>query len=99
MDTRTDAAGRAPYDLIAAQWISERKILEREKPYFEHFMALAPRGAHVLDLGCGAGVVSRVLLDQGFSVTGVDASTAQLRSATASCPEAAFITADIVTAR
>jgi cyclopropane fatty-acyl-phospholipid synthase-like methyltransferase len=97
MGKRTDADICAPYDLIAAQWIEERKILEREKPYFEHFMALAPRGARLLDLGCGAGVVSRVLLDRGFSVTGVDASIAQLRAAAASCPEAEFITADIVT--
>lgn len=97
MDKRTDGANPAPYDLIAAQWIEERKILERETPYFEHFMALAPRGARLLDLGCGAGVVSRVLLDRGFCVTGVDASTAQLRAAAASCPEAQFITADIAT--
>jgi cyclopropane fatty-acyl-phospholipid synthase-like methyltransferase len=97
MDTRTDAASLAPYDLIASQWIKERKILEREKPYFEDFMSLAPRGAHLLDLGCGGGVVSRMLLDRGFAVTGVDASAVQLCFAKASCPDAEFIAADIVT--
>ncbi len=90
------AANRAPYDLIAEQWIRERIILEREKPYIEDFAALLPPDAHVLDLGCGPGIVSRCLLDRGYAVTGVDASTAQLRFAGALCPEAEFITADML---
>jgi len=96
MDANIDPAGRAPYDRIAEQWIRERMILEREKPYLEEFAALLPRGAHVLDLGCGAGILSRCLLDRGCAVTGVDASTVQLRFARVRCPEAEFITADML---
>lgn len=38
-------------------------------------MAALPRGAQVLDLGCGGGAHSAALRDHGFAVTSVDAST------------------------
>jgi len=33
-----------------------------------------PRGASILELGCGHGMISRVLIEEGFDVFGVDAS-------------------------
>jgi cyclopropane fatty-acyl-phospholipid synthase-like methyltransferase len=96
MDANMNALARAPYDLIAEQWIRARIILEREKPYIDDFAALLTPGAHVLDLGCGAGIISRCVLDRGCAVTGVDASAIQLRSARALCPEAEFIMADML---
>jgi 2-polyprenyl-3-methyl-5-hydroxy-6-metoxy-1,4-benzoquinol methylase len=33
-----------------------------------------PRGIAILDLGCGHGVISQVLMEEGFTVYGVDAS-------------------------
>jgi len=57
---------------------------------------LAP-GARVLDLGCGAGVpASRLLVDWGFQVTGVDISEVQIRRARVLVPSARFEQADIV---
>jgi SAM-dependent methyltransferase len=53
------------------------------RPYAAHsfearqladFMAELPPGAHVLDLGCGAGADSAAMMAAGFSVTSVDAS-------------------------
>lgn len=38
-------------------------------------------GEHILDLGCGDGVLTRKLLDQGCRVTGVDASPDMIRAA------------------
>ncbi|MFB7570340.1 class I SAM-dependent methyltransferase [Streptomyces sp. NPDC056165] len=36
--------------------------------------AAVPAGAHILELGCGAGRVTRPLLERGFTVTAVDES-------------------------
>ena len=52
------------------------------------------RGAgarRVVDVGCGAGPLSRELIDAGFEVTGIDASAELLRIAQSGVPEARFI--------
>lgn len=38
------------------------------------FVSLLPKGAHILDLGCGSGRDSLCFLQQGFQVTAVDGS-------------------------
>ena len=38
------------------------------------FLALLPKGAHILDLGCGSGRDSLCFLQKGFQVTAVDGS-------------------------
>ncbi|MFE0174772.1 class I SAM-dependent methyltransferase [Streptomyces sp. NPDC059002] len=40
--------------------------------------AAVPAGAHILELGCGAGRVTRPLLERGFRVTAVDESPEML---------------------
>jgi cyclopropane fatty-acyl-phospholipid synthase-like methyltransferase len=60
--------------------------------------SLLNNGARVLDLGCGAGVpAARILVDEGFSVTGVDVSEVQIARARALVPEAEFVVADMAT--
>jgi 2-polyprenyl-3-methyl-5-hydroxy-6-metoxy-1,4-benzoquinol methylase len=69
------------YEGIAARFVAAR---ERMRPAVgeERIRAWAgalPRGAAVLDAGCGAGVpVTQVLLDAGLTVYGVDASPSLL---------------------
>lgn len=41
--------------------------------------AAVPAGAHILELGCGAGRVTHPLLERGFTVTAVDESPEMLR--------------------
>jgi len=48
------------------------------------------KGAHVLDVGCGSGLLARRLLDEGFVVTGTDASPAMIDLARSYAPGAAF---------
>jgi trans-aconitate 2-methyltransferase len=57
--------------------------------------AAAPAVVH--DLGCGAGNVTRLLVERwpGAAVTGVDGSAAMLESARAAVPGVAWIRADI----
>ncbi len=52
-------------------------------------------GARVLDLGCGAGVLSTKQLAGSFDVTGVDGSAVQLEIARRSIPKATFIQGDM----
>jgi len=84
--------GLAPYDLIAEKWSRARKLLPRERPYVDRFIALASPGGHILDVGCGSGSpIARHLLDRGYRITGVDASREMLRLARTNCPEAQLI--------
>lgn len=48
-----------------------------------------------LDIACGTGTISRLLLDKGFEVIGVDNSSEMLKIARDKVPKAEFIKADI----
>src|SRR4029078_10897245 len=62
------------YDAIAHHFIGARNRNIGGSTVLEWSKSL-PRGASVLDLGCGFGEpISRVLIEEGFSVFGVDAS-------------------------
>lgn len=54
-------------------------------------------GAHVLELGCGAGVPATALLAERFDVLGIDISAAQLALAAEHVPDARFRKADMTT--
>lgn len=55
-----------------------------------------PRNAHVLDIGCGAGVPVAQALAQRFALTGVDISAEQIRRAQSNVPAGRFIQSDIM---
>src|SRR6185295_3397249 len=58
--------------------------------------SLLPKGARVLDLGCGAGVpVARELVARDCHVVGVDVSARQVQLARNNVPEAVFLQADM----
>ena len=53
-----------------------------------------PDGAKVLDLCCGTGQMARVLIENGYRVTGIDGSSKMLDFAKNNAPSAEFITDD-----
>jgi cyclopropane fatty-acyl-phospholipid synthase-like methyltransferase len=66
--------------------------------WLDELAHLLPCTARVLDLGCGAGVpASRILVDAGFDVTGLDISAVQIERARRLVPRAAFLHADMAT--
>ena len=84
------------YDLIAERFHTERGQLWREKKYVDLTVADLPKGARVLDLGCGTGrPISEYLDQQGFDIVGVDSSSAMLAVARTVLPRAALIHADM----
>jgi SAM-dependent methyltransferase len=54
------------------------------------------KGARILDVCCGNGVLARELALRGYKVTGVDASEEMLRYARANAPSAEFVRADAI---
>jgi trans-aconitate methyltransferase len=55
----------------------------------------APKGSKVIDLGCGNGILTHQLEEQGFDVTGVDMSDSFLKVARTNYPDTHFLKADI----
>ena len=56
--------------------------------------ALPPAPARIADLGCGTGTLTRLLIDEGFVVDGLDFSPAMIELARAKVPEAQFVIGD-----
>jgi len=77
-----------------------RKDLEirgLEKWMLREFMQKVPSGGMILDLGSGPGVpFDRHLVDEGFSVTGIDISEKHITMAMNLVPEARFIHGDFM---
>ena len=90
-----------PYDLIADQWHAQKRAqgyIKRALSYVDRIVEDLPRGAKVLDLGCGNGEpVAKHLVERGFRVTGVDESEQMLKFARQTVPEAELIHADMLT--
>ena len=84
------------YDAVADAYLGRFSSSAVRDAWLAGFVALLPDNAHVLDLGCGAGVpVARRFVELGFDVTGVDGSARQIGLARAHVPAAAFLHADM----
>ena len=53
-----------------------------------------PDKGKILDVGCGTGLLAKVLSEKGYSVTGIDSSAEMLRYARENAPTAEFILTD-----
>ena len=58
---------------------------------------LPPPPARIADLGCGTGTLTRLLVDAGYVVDGVDISPEMISRARAKVPEADFRVGDAAT--
>jgi cyclopropane fatty-acyl-phospholipid synthase-like methyltransferase len=77
------------YDGVARQFIEHRRVSDVGASTIRTWARLLPSGAEVLDLGCGSGLpISRVLIDEGIAVFGVDASPALCADFRRNVPEA-----------
>ena len=87
----------AGYDRIAERYLAWSGL--RPSASRLRVLALAeqliPRGADVLELGCGAGIPMTQTLARGRRLTGVDISATQIALARANVPEATFEQSDM----
>jgi ubiquinone/menaquinone biosynthesis C-methylase UbiE len=64
------------YERHAIAWDGDRaRAAWNDKPWHDRFIGSLPKGATVLDLGCGSGSpVARHMAANGLKITGVDSS-------------------------
>jgi SAM-dependent methyltransferase len=87
---------QAGYNAIAAEYLATRSETSEDVLLLQELVARLPRGAKILDAGCGAGVPVTKILSLLFDVTGVDFAQAQIEMARQLVPNAKFICHDIV---
>jgi ubiquinone/menaquinone biosynthesis C-methylase UbiE len=72
----------AAFDSVARPWADRYRpggqFVHRIERFRSALAAEAPRGAKVLDFGCGTGALALALADAGYALTGVDISAAML---------------------
>jgi SAM-dependent methyltransferase len=87
------------YDAVADRYAESIRAGRGPETYFRGFLARVlepiPEGGTVLDLGCGAGLVTADLTTRA-RVVGVDISAGQLELARRNAPAAMFVRADMV---
>jgi cyclopropane fatty-acyl-phospholipid synthase-like methyltransferase len=78
------------YEAVANGFISGRLRSSVGASAVRAWAKTLPKGATVLDLGCGSGVpISQVIVDEGLTVYGVDASPSMIAAFRKRFPEAA----------
>lgn len=84
------------YNTIANQWHKTRTNHSINQCIVDIVPLIKPQG-HILDVGCGTGYpIAAYLIDQGFTVTGIDVSEGMLAYSTQlALPRATFLHADI----
>jgi trans-aconitate methyltransferase len=85
------------YERHAAAWDKDRAANAwNDKPWHDHFVAMLPKDAEVLDLGCGSGSpVARHLAAHGCKVTGIDSSPTMISLCQSRLPDHAWIVGDM----
>lgn len=94
-DPRTRLVG-AGYDAMIETWESWKSKITNDPraEWCAELLARLPRGARVVELGCGGGTEETAILAERFRLTGIDLSTAQLERARERVPGAEFLLAD-----
>ncbi|MDX1797868.1 MAG: class I SAM-dependent methyltransferase [Candidatus Lokiarchaeia archaeon] len=83
------------YNKIAEDYYNHRD-LNKFNNELEQFASLVPKNAHILDVGCGAGIpTAKFLINRGIKVTGIDLSDKMLSLARVNVPSAEFIKMDM----
>jgi SAM-dependent methyltransferase len=88
---------QAGYDELGPKFTAWANTIvdDPRQRFLEAFAARLPKGANVLDLGCGPGMPSTRMLAERFHVLGIDISAEQLRLARENVPRARFVEADL----
>ena len=88
---------RKVYDDLAPAWGRDGTLHDWGEEELKEFATLVKKngGKRVLDLGCGSGVQSKMLLEEGLQVVGLDISPEMVRIAGKKVPGTRFVVGDI----
>lgn len=85
------------YDLLAKHYADNAYNVSRSiAKIIDPFMACCPQNPAILELGCGAGVATKTLLDRGANVCVVDFSEEMISNAKQRAPKATYFCEDIL---
>ena len=95
-DPRT-ALVAAGYDAMVDTWEAWKARIadDPRDEWCDELLTRLPRGARVVELGCGGGTRETRRLAERFRLTGIDLSAEQLRRARKRVPGAEFVHADV----
>lgn len=84
------------YEKHARAWDEHRPRVFFEKAWLDRFITCLPPKGQVLDVGCGAGEpIAGYILECGFQLTGLDASSNMLDIAKSRFPLATWVNMDM----
>jgi SAM-dependent methyltransferase len=83
------------YDQIAEDWHRDHQSDDWWIEGTDRFVALVGKGARVLDIGCGSGVKSKYLKEQGLDLVGIDLSPKMIDIARREVPDTEFHAMDL----
>jgi len=86
---------KAGYNTISNAYLATRSVDSEDVRLLDELVQRLPRGALVLDAGCGAGVPVTRILSQYFQVVGVDFAEVQIQLARQLIPQVQFVCQDI----
>jgi len=83
------------YNRIAKDWIEDHDPDTWWVSGTDEFIKMLPKGAKVLDVGCGGGIKTKYLSDHGLAATGADFSEEMIRLVKERFPKINFFVQDI----
>ncbi len=86
---------RDTYNKIAEDWFRQHQPDSWWQEGTDKFISFLKTGAHVFDVGCGAGLASKYLVEKGLSVTGIDFSEKLVAIAKREVPRGRFLVMDM----
>ena len=83
------------YNKIAEDWVKDHDIDVWWQEGTDYFLSLLPKGATILDVGCGGGIKTRYLAEHGYEATGIDFSEKMIEIAKRENPVLDFRVVDM----
>lgn len=86
---------KSTYNKIAEDWVKDHNKDDWWQGGTDTFLSYLPKGASILDVGCGGGIKSKYIANKGYKVTGIDFSEKMIEIAKRELPDLYFDVVDV----